>query len=68
MPPSTIGSWRCGPNSSTPEARASGLAGVVISALEGAIIMSRARRDLQFLDLVVEELSPLLDGAALGVS
>ncbi len=52
-------------NAGVPEGRAGGLAGVVISALEGAIIMARARRDLNHLDLVVEELAPLLDSAAI---
>ncbi len=55
-------------NAGVPAARAAGLAGVMISALEGAIIMSRARHDLNYLDLVVTELAPLLDGAAVSSS
>ncbi|HVM65685.1 MAG TPA: TetR/AcrR family transcriptional regulator [Acidimicrobiales bacterium] len=47
-----------------PARRAPGLALVVISALEGAIIMSRIRRDVAPLDAVVEELGPMLDGTA----
>jgi AcrR family transcriptional regulator len=43
--------------------RAAGLATVVISALEGAIILSRVRCDLAPFDAVVAELGPLLDGA-----
>jgi AcrR family transcriptional regulator len=47
-----------------PAERASGLATVVISALEGAIILCRLRRDLVPLDALVAELGPLLDAAA----
>jgi AcrR family transcriptional regulator len=47
-----------------PAERAPGLATVVISALEGAIILCRLRCDLLPLDAVVAELGPLLDGAA----
>ena len=47
-----------------PAERAPGLAIVVISALEGAIILCRLRRDLVPLDALVAELGPLLDGAA----
>jgi AcrR family transcriptional regulator len=47
-----------------PARRAPGLALVIISALEGAIILSRIRRDVAPLDAVVEELGPLLDGAS----
>ena len=48
-----------------PVGRADGLALVVISALEGAIVMARVRRDLAPLDAVVAELGPLLDASAL---
>jgi AcrR family transcriptional regulator len=47
-----------------PVGRTTALAGVLISALEGAIVLSRARRSLQPLDDVRTELAPLLDGAA----
>jgi AcrR family transcriptional regulator len=47
-----------------PARRAPGLASVTISALEGAIIMSRSRRSLQPLEAVLHELTPLLDDAA----
>jgi AcrR family transcriptional regulator len=47
-----------------PEERAGGLALVVMSALEGAIVMARVRRDLAPLDAVVAELGPVLDASA----
>jgi AcrR family transcriptional regulator len=47
-----------------PAGRAPGLATVVISALEGAIILCRVRCDLVPLDALVYELGPLLDSAA----
>ncbi len=47
-----------------PVERADGLALVVISALEGAIVMARIRRDLAPLDALVAELGPLLDASA----
>lgn len=46
-----------------PSARASSLAILMISALEGAIVLARADRDVAPLDAVVEELRPLLDAA-----
>jgi len=46
-----------------PYKRAESLATLMISALEGAILMARAERDIRPLDVVVEELRPLLDGA-----
>lgn len=46
-----------------PEERAGTLATLVISALEGAIILSRIRRDTGPLDAVESELAPLLDAA-----
>lgn len=46
-----------------PADRAGTLALVVISAVEGAIVLARARRDLTPLDAVERELKPLLDGA-----
>jgi AcrR family transcriptional regulator len=46
-----------------PEERAGTLATLVISALEGAIILSRIRRDTGPLDAVEKELGPLLDAA-----
>jgi len=47
-----------------PEARAGSLAMVMISALEGALILARAHQDLEPLDAVIAELCPLLDSAA----
>jgi AcrR family transcriptional regulator len=47
-----------------PVARAPGLALVVISALEGAILLARVRQDVAPLDAVVTELGPMLDAAA----
>jgi AcrR family transcriptional regulator len=46
-----------------PAPRADRLAVLMISALEGAIVMARAHRDIAPLDTVVAELAPLLDGA-----
>ena len=46
-----------------PEERAGTLATLVISALEGAIILARIRRDTTPLDAVETELAPLLDAA-----
>jgi AcrR family transcriptional regulator len=47
-----------------PPARARSLALVMISALEGAIVLARTHEDLTPLATVVRELRPLLDGAA----
>jgi AcrR family transcriptional regulator len=44
--------------------RAEGLAMLVISALEGAIVMARVRGDLAPLDALVAELGPSLDATA----
>ncbi len=46
-----------------PPERAGALALVVISAVEGAIVLARSRHDLVPLDAVEAELRPLLDGA-----
>ena len=47
-----------------PQERSDGLALVIISALEGAIILARIRRDLAPFDALVQELGPLLDAVA----
>ncbi|MCX4742612.1 TetR/AcrR family transcriptional regulator [Streptomyces antibioticus] len=47
-----------------PVDRSGALATLMISALEGAILMSRAERDISPLTTVARELGPLLDGAA----
>jgi AcrR family transcriptional regulator len=47
-----------------PAPRADRLAVLMISALEGAVVMARADRDIAPLDTVVAELAPLLDSAA----
>jgi AcrR family transcriptional regulator len=44
--------------------RADGLAMLIVSAVEGAIILARIRRDLTPFDALVRELGPLLDAAA----
>ena len=44
--------------------RAEGLAMLVISALEGAIVLARVRSDLAPLDALVTELGPALDASA----
>ncbi|WP_239154483.1 TetR family transcriptional regulator [Amycolatopsis sp. FDAARGOS 1241] len=46
-----------------PPVRAGSLAVLMISALEGAIVLARADHSVAPLDAVVEELRPLLDGA-----
>ncbi|MEU5539151.1 TetR/AcrR family transcriptional regulator [Streptomyces sp. NPDC020362] len=46
-----------------PAARAGSLATLMISALEGAILMARAEQDVRPLTTVVAELGPLLDAA-----
>ncbi|MGW0770189.1 TetR/AcrR family transcriptional regulator [Streptomyces sp. NPDC002676] len=46
-----------------PSARAGSLATLMISTLEGAIVMARAERDVRPLNAVVRELGPLLDAA-----
>jgi AcrR family transcriptional regulator len=46
-----------------PYRRAEALATLMLSALEGAILIARAERDLRALDIVVDELRPLLDAA-----
>ncbi|MFF5546499.1 TetR/AcrR family transcriptional regulator [Streptomyces olivaceoviridis] len=46
-----------------PPSRAESLATLMISALEGAILMARAERDVRPLTTVVKELGPLLDAA-----
>lgn len=46
-----------------PEDRAISLATLMISSLEGAIVLARASQDVAPLDTVVRELAPLLDGA-----
>ncbi|MEV7503901.1 helix-turn-helix domain-containing protein [Streptomyces sp. NPDC093018] len=46
-----------------PTARSADLATLMISALEGAILLARAERDVRPLTTVVRELGPLLDAA-----
>ncbi|MFH8773983.1 MULTISPECIES: TetR/AcrR family transcriptional regulator [unclassified Streptomyces] len=46
-----------------PAARADSLATLMISTLEGAILMARAEEDVRPLQAVVRELGPLLDAA-----
>jgi len=45
-------------------ARARALATLVFSAVEGALILSRARRDTEALEVVAEELASLLQSSA----
>jgi hypothetical protein len=47
-----------------PAARARPLALLMLSALEGALIMARSREDTGPLDAIVAELGPVLDAAA----
>ncbi|WP_443742654.1 TetR/AcrR family transcriptional regulator [Streptomyces verrucosisporus] len=44
-----------------PAGRAASLATLMISALEGAIVIARAERDVRALETVLRELGPLLD-------
>jgi AcrR family transcriptional regulator len=48
-----------------PVGRSASLAVLMLSALEGAIVLARAHQDVAPLDTVVAELRPLLDGAVL---
>ncbi|TNC24940.1 TetR/AcrR family transcriptional regulator [Amycolatopsis alkalitolerans] len=47
-----------------PERRSGTLALLMLSALEGAIVLARAHHDVAPLDAVATELAPVLDGAA----
>ncbi|MEU4799375.1 TetR/AcrR family transcriptional regulator [Streptomyces sp. NPDC023327] len=46
-----------------PQERAGGLATLMISSLEGSVLLARAERDVRALTTVVRELGPLLDAA-----
>jgi AcrR family transcriptional regulator len=46
-----------------PKAKASSLATLVVSSLEGALLLARAERDVRPMRTVVRELGPLLDAA-----
>jgi AcrR family transcriptional regulator len=64
-----FGTWQAGVEealaaSGVPATRTASLAALLLSALEGAIVMSRARRSLEPLDTVLAELAPLLDATA----
>jgi AcrR family transcriptional regulator len=50
--------------SGVPASRTSSLAALLLSALEGAIVMARARHSVEPLDTVLAELGPLLDATA----
>ncbi len=49
-----------------PADRAPALATLMVSALEGAILIARAERDVRALTTVARELGPLLDGQVAG--
>jgi AcrR family transcriptional regulator len=49
-----------------PADRAGRLSLLVLSALEGAIVLARIRRDVTSLDTLIEELGPVLDAAVDG--
>ncbi|GII55905.1 TetR family transcriptional regulator [Planotetraspora thailandica] len=49
-----------------PAGRAESLATLMISALEGAILIARAEQDVRALTTVAQELGPLLDAASRG--
>jgi hypothetical protein len=68
----TFGVWQAAvadvlASAGVPAERAPSLAALLISALEGAIVMCRARHSLEPLDTVLAELGPLVDATA-GVS
>jgi hypothetical protein len=46
-----------------PAGRAGGLAVVMVSAVEGAVVVARAERDVRALEAVVGELGVVLDAA-----
>jgi AcrR family transcriptional regulator len=50
-------------NRGVPAGRSPQLAVLAISALEGAIVLARIRQDVAPLDVIVDELAPLLDAA-----
>lgn len=65
----TFGTWQAAVEealaaSGVPADRVVSLAALLLSALEGAIVMARARRSLAPLDTVLTELAPLLDATA----
>jgi AcrR family transcriptional regulator len=67
----TFGTWQTAveealAHAGVPLERTGSLAALLLSALEGAIVMSRARRSLEPLDTVLAELAPLLDATAAG--
>lgn len=64
-----FGTWQAGVEAAlqqagVPAARSPGLATLLISALEGAIVLARSRRSLAPLDDVQRELAPLVEAAA----
>jgi AcrR family transcriptional regulator len=48
-----------------PEARGAALATLMVSSLEGALLIARAERDVEALTTVARELGPLLDAAVM---
>jgi AcrR family transcriptional regulator len=67
----TFGTWQAAvqealAHAGVPAERTASLAALLISALEGAIVMSRARRSLEPLDTVLAQLAPLLDATVPG--
>jgi AcrR family transcriptional regulator len=65
----TFGTWQTAveqalAQAGVPAGRTASLAALLLSALEGAIVMARARRSLEPLDTVLAELAPLLDATA----
>jgi len=51
-----------------PQDRAGSLAALMVSALEGAILLARSEQDTRALTVVARELAPLLDGAVVEVA
>jgi hypothetical protein len=48
-----------------PEERSVNLAILILSSLEGAIVLARIRHDIAPLEVIVQELAPVLDGAVI---
>jgi AcrR family transcriptional regulator len=48
-----------------PEERSVNLAILILSSLEGAIVLARIRHDVAPLEVIVQELAPVLDGAVI---
>ena len=48
-----------------PEESSVNMAILILSSLEGAIVLARIRHDIAPLEVIVQELAPVLDGAVI---